>query len=78
MSDRRLSPTGDRLRDQLRRLEERIYRLENGGATAGRLSFDTAIQISDVEIQVSDAGGDSRTVTFRNVLTGTISTINLP
>lgn len=77
MSERRIPSTQNRSRDTLRDLEERIYRLENGGATAGLISFGDAIQVGDVEIRVTDAGGQNRNLVFRNVLTGATSTINL-
>jgi hypothetical protein len=82
MSDRRVSATDERMRDLLRDVLERLYRLENGGAIAGRVSFGSEIEIGGdiggVEITVSDIGGGGKTVTFRNMTTGSTFTINLP
>lgn len=76
-SYRDLPAGGGELRALLRDISDRLERLENGGATAGIVSFGPVILIGDVRIRIEDAGGDSREVVFENVLTGATSTITL-
>lgn len=73
MSDRRLSTSDDELRDLLQDIVDRLYRLENGGAISGLVSFDKTIQIGDVRISIVDTGGLSRQVVFQEVDAGGIA-----
>jgi hypothetical protein len=79
LSFRDLPVTEDALLDLLRSLDDRIYRLENGGAIAGQISLGPVITIGDgdVEIKVVDTGGTGRNVVFRNTLSGATYTITL-
>jgi hypothetical protein len=68
------------LAELLRNYEDRIGRLEQGGATAGEISLGEKIHIGgnlDVEVVVADTGGNHRTVTFRNPLNGVTHVITL-
>jgi hypothetical protein len=58
-------------------LVDRLIRLENGGAIAGQVSFGPVIQIGDVLITITKGVGTHRNVVFKNVLSGTTSTIVL-
>jgi len=84
MSDRRTSDSDNIARDWMRRVEDRLDRLENGGAIAGVVSFDTGIELGGeltlggVRIDITDTGGGSREVVFTNLVTGSTSTIPLP
>lgn len=84
MSDRRMSDSGNVARDWMREVEDRLDRLENGGAIAGRVSFDSEIVLGGdvagggVLVQVVDAGGGARDVIFTNLSTGSTDTISLP
>lgn len=77
MSERDRPTEDTRMLNWMRNIEARIERLENGGAIAGRLSLASEIQIGDVVVTIVDAGGNSRTVRFRNSLTGSMYDIPL-
>lgn len=65
------------LPDMLRAINDRLQRLEQGGAIAGRISFGPVIQIGDIQITIIDGAGTHRTIEFRNLLSGATSTIVL-
>lgn len=77
MSDRRIPTSDQRLAKFLQDLSDRLYRLENGGAIAGVVSFGSQIRIGGVEITIEDAGGGALNVVFTNLQTGATSVINL-
>lgn len=78
MSDRRLSESKNRARDWQREIEERLYRLENGGAIAGNIGLAAKLTIGTVQVEVVDLGGGSVDLVFTNLATGSTSTVNLP
>ncbi len=82
MSFRKVPVPQTRARDQLRDIEDRLAKLERGGATAGQASFGPSIIIGGaalaVSVVVADTGGGGKTVTFKNLATGSTSVINLP
>lgn len=90
MSDRRTSSETTRMRDLLRDFEDRLQRLEGGGALAGHVSFGSVLDIGadltaggtgGVEIEVTpypDEFSAGRRITFTNMLTGSTSVIDLP
>lgn len=78
VSDRRLSDSANRARDWQRRIEERLYRLENGGAIAGNIGLDSKFTIGTVQVEVVDLGGGSVNLVFTNLVTGSKNTISLP
>ena len=67
MSERRIPTSDDRAASLLKSLSDRIYRLENGGALRGLVSFDSTVQIGDVRISVVNTGGLNRNVVFQEV-----------
>lgn len=77
MSDRRIAVADTALADTLRDIFDRLQRLEQGGAIAGRVSFGPEIQIGDVTIRITAGAGSQRTVHFINVVSGVESTIVL-
>jgi hypothetical protein len=84
MSDRRTSDSDNIARDWMRRVEDRLERLENGGAVSGLISFDGAIDLGGdlsgggVRFDVIDTGGGGREVVLTNLVSGSTSTIALP
>jgi hypothetical protein len=79
MSFRRVPGDDDRLVAWIQATEDRLSRLENGGPTAGELSFGDVISVGDVEISVLHVPGSlARTVTFRNKETASTFVITLP
>lgn len=78
MSDRRLSDSQNRARDWQRNIEERLNRLENGGAIAGNIGLASKITVGTVQIEVVDLGGGSVDLVFTNLVTGSTSTVALP
>jgi hypothetical protein len=78
VSFRQLPETREEAVKLLREIMHRIEALEGGGALRGQVSFDPVIQIGDVLISVIDGVGTHRTVEFKNVLSGSTSTISLP
>lgn len=77
MSDRRIAVGSTALADTLRDILDRLDRIDQGGAIAGRISFGPVIQIGDVQISILTGVGTQRTVEFRNLLSGATSTIVL-
>lgn len=77
MSYRDIPVEGEEMAGLLREILDRLERLENGGATAGIVSFGRVIQIGDVRVTVVPTTGDDRDLVFENVLTGASSTISL-
>lgn len=80
MSERRQSTDATRMLDQLRDFEQRLNRLENGGAIAGRLSFGSVVTFGGetgapaVELAVIDVGGGVIHLVFTNTVTGVSAT----
>jgi hypothetical protein len=60
----------------LRRINDRLERLEKGGLTQGLVSFKE-VQIGDVLIQCVTTGPTSRDLVFTNILSGATDTITL-
>ena len=56
---------------------DRIAKLERGGALQGEVSFGTRIVIGGVQVYVTDLGGGSKRVTFRNPDNGVVFEISL-
>lgn len=77
MSYRHIPPAGQEMRDFLRDIVDRLEKIERGGAIRGQVSFDSRIQIGDVQISVTDAGGGHRNLTFLNAVNGATYTITL-
>lgn len=84
MSDRRTSTPGNYARDWQRSIEDRLYRLENGGPTAGTLGLGTKVTLGDgiefpaVSIEIESDGAGGVNVVFSNLKTGSTSVVNLP
>lgn len=77
MSFRNLAESDSEAKHLLRDMERRIEALEGGGAIRGQVSFDDAIQIGDVLITILKGPGTTRTIQYKNVLSGATSTIVL-
>ena len=77
MSDRRVARENDRATEWMKQVEQRLWRLENGGATAGIISVGNTFIIGNVQIQVVDAGGENVDLVFTNLTTGATSTTHL-
>lgn len=77
MSDRRTPESNDWLTAALKRIEDRLWRLENGGATAGVLSLGDTIYIGTVQIQVVETGPTSANLVFTNIQSGASYSISL-
>lgn len=77
MSYRDQPTTEQRLEAWMREVNDRLYKLENGGATAGRISFGDTIVIGTVQVQVVPGVGLAVDLVFTNLLTGATSTIPL-
>ena len=77
MSYRSIPSQGEELKRFLQELSDRVQRLDEGGALAGQISLNSVIQIGDVLVSVTDAGGTSRNLVFTNTLSGASYTINL-
>lgn len=83
MSDRRVTTPQTAGRDMLRDHAERIGRLEVAlrSLQQGLTSAGTKQLLANgkLEIEVTSSGvGEGLTVTFRNTVTGSVSTIDLP
>lgn len=57
-------------------IHDRIYRLENGGALRGEVSFEKVIRIGNLQLEAVDDGPDRVNVVLTNVRTG--STVTIP
>jgi hypothetical protein len=75
VSFRVLPNTDEEAKGLLREILDRLDRLENGGAIAGRVSFGPVIQIGDVLVT---AATDGTSLTLTNVLTGDTRVLTIP